>query len=366
MRIPVYQPDLTGNEKKYVDDCLASGWISSKGKYNELFSEKFCEYISVKYGLTVTNGTLALHLALMALGIGAEDEVIVPSFTYIATANAVRYTGAEVVFADSCPDTWQIDPIDIESKITEKTKAIIAVHLYGHPCDMDKIITIAKKYRLFVVEDCAEAIGSEYNNRKVGSFGDISVFSFFGNKTITCGEGGMVLTNNKTLFDRAVHIKGQGLASHREYWHDIIGYNYRMTNIAAAIGYAQLERIEEFLSKKISLAQNYKEQLQDLPLKFHSSVGNVKHSYWMVSIKCEHIEDRDKLRAFLKNNEIETRPTFYPIHTMPMYSEKYQCFPVAENLGWSGINLPSYPGLTNNEIEYICNCVRSYFKTEKK
>lgn len=361
MKIPVYMPSLTGNEKKYVNDCLDTSWISSKGKYNELFAEKFAEYIGVKYASTVSNGTLALHLALMAMGVGAGDEVIVPSFTYIASANAVKYTGAEVVFADSCPDTWQIDPADIEKKITEKTKAIMPVHLYGHPCDMDRILEIAAKYDLFVVEDCAEAIGSEYKGKKVGSFGDIAAFSFFGNKTITCGEGGMVLTNDTTLFERAVHIKGQGLAAYREYWHDTIGYNYRMTNIAAAIGLAQLEQVDSFIARKIEIAELYKKELSCCPLTVHPSAGDVKHTYWMVSVSCNEPECRDKLREYLKEMGIETRPTFYPIHTMPMYDQPFRKLPAAEKLARSGINLPSYPGLKDEEVTYICGCIKQFF-----
>lgn len=361
MKISVYQPSLTGNERKYVDDCLDTSWISSKGKYNDLFASEFSKYIGAKYATTVSNGTLALHLAMLALGIGEGDEVIVPSFTYIASANAVRYTGAEVVFAESCEDSWQIAPDDIEHKITPRTKAIMPVHLYGHPCDMDSIMDIARRHRLFVIEDCAEAIGSEYKGKKVGSFGDIAAFSFFGNKTITCGEGGMIVTNDKTLFERAVHIKGQGLAAHREYWHDTIGYNYRMTNIAAAIGLAQFEQIEKFVNRKIELAEYYEKSLRNLPVHIHPSIGDVKHTYWMVSVMCEDVEDRDRLRGYLKERGIETRPTFYPIHTMPMYSNKYQRLPVAEKLGWSGINLPSYPALKDDELKYVCDNIREYF-----
>lgn len=365
MKISVYQPSLTGNEKRYVLDCLDTSWISSKGKYNDLFAERFARYIGVDYATTVSNGTLALHLALMSLGIGEGDEVIVPTFTYIASVNAVKYTRADVVFVDSLEDSWQIDPKDIERHITIRTKAIIAVHLYGHPCDMDSIMAIANKHRLFVIEDCAEAIGSEYKGQKVGSFGDIAAFSFFGNKTITCGEGGMVMTNDKTLFERAIHLKGQGLAAHREYWHDIIGYNYRMTNIAAAIGMAQLEQVDAFINRKIEIAEYYKENLKGLPVKVHPSVGDVKHTYWMVSIICDDLKERDSLREYLGEREIETRPTFYPVHTMPMYDNKYQRFPVAEKLGWSGMNLPSYPGLSDDELDYICECIKNYFSEEK-
>ena len=204
----VYQPSLNGNEKKYVNECLDSTWISSKGKFVNEFEKAFSGYIGVKHGTGVCNGTVAIHLALVALGLGKGDEVIVPTFTYIASANPILQVGATPVFADSRADTWQLDAEDVKAKITPKTKAIMVVHLYGHPCDMDAIMAIAKDFNLFVIEDCAEAIGSEYKGKKVGSFGDVACFSFFGNKTITCGEGGMVLTNSDYLYGRLVHFKG--------------------------------------------------------------------------------------------------------------------------------------------------------------
>lgn len=364
--IPIYRPSLSGNEKKYVDECIDTSWISSKGKYNSLFEDMFSHYNDVKYATTVTNGTLAVHLALLALGIGVGDEVIVPTLTYIASANAVKYTGADVVFADSDMNTWQIDVNDVERKITKKTKAILVVHLYGHPCDMDSIKTIAKKYNLFVIEDCAEAIGSEYKGRKVGTFGDVAAFSFFGNKTITCGEGGMVVTNNRSIFEKSVHIKGQGLAKDREYWHDIIGYNYRMTNIAAAIGVAQLEQIERFIERKIYISEKYKKNLQGIDLQIHQSNESIKHTYWMVSARCDSELTRDKLRVFLRNNNIETRPTFYPIHMMPMYYKKGETHPVAEKIGLTGLNLPSFPSLKDEEIDYICETIIDYYNGENK
>ncbi|EFG9803382.1 GDP-perosamine synthase RfbE/PerA, partial [Escherichia coli] len=241
---PVYQPSLTGKEKEYVNECLDSTWISSKGNYIQKFENKFAEQNHVQYATTVSNGTVALHLALLALGISEGDEVIVPTLTYIASVNAIKYTGATPIFVDSDNETWQMSVSDIEQKITNKTKAIMCVHLYGHPCDMEQIVELAKSRNLFVIEDCAEAFGSKYKGKYVGTFGDISTFSFFGNKTITTGEGGMVVTNDKTLYDRCLHFKGQGLAVHRQYWHDVIGYNYRMTNICAAIGLAQLEQAD--------------------------------------------------------------------------------------------------------------------------
>lgn len=366
MFIPVYRPSLCGNEKKYVDDCMDTTWISSKGEYVNKFEKEFASYIGVDYATGVCNGTVAISLALAALGIGQGDEVIVPTFTYIASVNPIVQLGATPIFVDSCRDTWQIDPEDVKKKITSKTKAIIVVHLYGHPCDMDEIMKIAKQNNIFVVEDCAEAIGSKYKGKMVGSFGDISAFSFFGNKTITCGEGGMVVTNDSTLADRAARLKGQGLAKYREYWHDMIGYNYRMTNIQAAIGLAQLEQVDKFIDMKQNVAKYYKEHLEGLPVEIHKSVGDVLHTYWMNSILVEKTEERDKLREHLKNAGIETRPTFYPIHTMPMYSIRYQKHSVAEDISLRGINLPSFPLLSEEELSYICKSIREYYEIKGK
>lgn len=359
--IPIYKPFLNGNEKKYVNDCLDSTWISSKGKYVGLFEHAFCNYVGARYATTVCNGTVALHLAMVALGIGKDDEVIVPTLTYIASVNAICYTGATPVFVDSEVDTWQISPSDVVKKITIKTKAVMAVHLYGHPCEMQILQNICREHNLFLIEDCAEAIGSRYQNHHVGIFGDIAAFSFFGNKTITTGEGGMVVTNDETLHDRVVHFKGQGLAKHRQYWHDVIGYNYRMTNICAAIGLAQLEQIELIIEKKLLIAKTYKENLKSLPLGFHGEYGEVRHSYWMCSILVELPEERDRLREHLNKVNIETRPVFYPVHTMPMYSQKYERHLNAEGIGWRGINLPSYPDLSKDEIDYIINNIKAFF-----
>jgi perosamine synthetase len=310
----------------------------------------------------VSNGTVALHLALIALGIGPGDEVIVPTLTYIASANAVAYTGATPIFVDSLRDTWQIDPEDVRRNITPRTRAIMPVHLYGQACDMDALMAIARDNRLFIVEDCAEAFGTLYKGRHVGTFGDISTFSFFGNKTITTGEGGMVVSNDKTLIERARHLKGQGLAAHREYWHDVVGYNYRMTNIEAAIGLAQLERADEFITRKRTLAQQYTTALRGLPLEVHAEAPDTIHSYWMFSILVEHASLRDPLRKHLAEAGIETRPLFYPVHTMPMYSRNYRKHKVAEDLAWRGINLPSWPGLANDQVSAICNQIAGFFK----
>lgn len=362
IKIPVYQPSLDDSEKKNVIECLDSTWISSKGRFINEFEQEFSKYTSVRHSVTVSNGTVALHLAMLALGIGDGDEVLVPTLTYIASVNAIKYTNATPVFVDSERETWQMSPEDVERKITSRTKAIMAVHLYGNSCDMEKICLIAKKYNLFVIEDCAEALGTKFKGHHVGSFGDISTFSFFGNKTITTGEGGMVVTNDETLYQRCLHFRGQGLAAHRQYWHDVVGYNYRMTNICAAIGLAQLSKIERFLTLKHQIALSYKNGLKGLPVEFHAPAPDVYHSYWMCSILVEYPSQRDELRAFLAEKGIETRPLFYPVHTMPMYSDKYQKHPVAEYIGWRGINLPSYPGLTDSELEFIIESIGGYYK----
>ncbi|WP_210519770.1 DegT/DnrJ/EryC1/StrS family aminotransferase [Hymenobacter terricola] len=362
IRIPVYQPSLNGNEKKYVNECLDSTWISSKGKFIPQFEEAFADYIGCEHATAVSNGTVAIHLALIALGIGPDDEVIVPTLTYIASVNAIAYTGATPVFVDSLFDTWQMDPEDVRKKISPRTKAVMAVHLYGHPCDMDALKRICDENDLFLIEDCAEAIGSLYKNQHVGSFGDIATFSFFGNKTITTGEGGMVVTNDHTLHERAVHFKGQGLAKHRQYWHDVIGYNYRMTNICAAIGLAQFEQMDFLLNRKLEIAALYRNAFQGSPVLFHGEHADVRNSYWMCSILVPEAGQREGLREHLAAHGIETRPLFYPVHTMPMYSGRFQKHTVAEALGWRGINLPSFPGLSDSQVHEIATVVKSFWK----
>jgi len=269
------------------------------------------------------------------------------------------------VFVDSVPGTWQIDPDDVERKITSRTKAIMAVHLYGHPCEMDALVAITRKHRLFLIEDCAQAIGSIYKQRHVGGFGDVSTFSFFGNKTLTTGEGGMVVTNDRTIIDRARHFKTQGLAAHREYWHDVVGYNYRMTNICAALGLAQLEQLPGFIERKRRLAAQYRTGLRGAPVTVHAESADVVHSYWMVTILVDDLVERDALRAHLARSGIETRPVFYPIHTMPMYSQRYQRNPVAEDLAWRGINLPSFPGLTDAQVQEVCGAVQGFYALQR-
>lgn len=355
--IPVYKPSLVGNEKKYVNECLDSNWISSKGKFVSQFENSFADYLKVSGATSVSNGTVALHLALEALGIGRGDEVIVPTLTYIASVNAIAMVGAVPVFIDSVEGSWNIDHKQIADKITSKTKAVMVVHLYGLPCEMDAIVDICRANNLYLIEDAAEAFGSKYNDRNVGSFGDISTFSFFGNKTLTTGEGGMVVSNDTGLIERAAYLKGQAVSNIREYWHDEVGYNYRMTNICAAIGLAQLERADTVILKKRELAFWYKAELSELPILFQEDKEDIFNSFWMVSILLESEEVRDRVRESLKTNGIETRPLFYPAHTMPAFKSEIS-FPVAENLSKRGMNLPSYPELTRSDITFICSEIK--------
>ena len=262
-RIPVAEPFLRGNEQKYVQECFETGWISGSGAFVNAFEEKFAAFCNARYAVAVFNGTVALHLALLALGIQEGDEIIVPDLTYIASANAVTYCRAKPIFVDVDLRTWTLDPGDAERKITARTRAIMPVHLYGHPADMQPIMDLAKRHQLAVVEDAAEAHGAEYKGERVGGIGDISTFSFYGNKIITTGEGGMVVTNDEHLALHIKQLKGQGQDFERRYWFPIVGYNYRMTNVQAAIGLAQMEQIDWFIERRIEVAHWYNLHLKD-------------------------------------------------------------------------------------------------------
>lgn len=362
-RIPVSEPCLGGNEEKYVLECMRSSWISSLGRFIPQFEEGFARFCGSKHGVAVMNGTAALQLALAALGIKGGDEVIVPDLTFVATANAVRYMGAKPVFVDSEPATWSIDPARAEAAVTKKTKAIIPVHLYGHPCDMDAIMQIAKKHSLFVIEDAAEAHGAEYKSRKVGSIGDVGCFSFYGNKIITTGEGGMCITNNSKLAERMHFLKDHAMRPERRYWHPELGYNLRMTNIQAAIGVAQLEQISKFLTLKIKHAQLYRSLLQNVKgLAMQPQMPWARSVYWMHSLLVDEKEfgcSRDELMQKLKEKGIDSRPFFYPMHQLPMYSPGHsdRDFPVATWLSKSGINLPSSAKLSEQDIRLVCEAI---------
>lgn len=355
---PVARPIFAGNELKYVSEAIISGWVSSVGKYVFKFEEEFARYCGTKYAVACSSGTTALHLALLALGIGPGDEVIVPSLTFIATANAVRYVGAEPVFVDVEPRYWQIDSTQIEAAVTKRTKAVIPVHLYGHPAKMDAIMVIAKKHGLKVVEDAAEALGAAVRGRLVGTWGDIGVFSFFGNKIITTGEGGMLTTNDAALADTMRILRDHGMSKERRYWHVILGYNYRTTNVQAAIGLAQLERIDQILKRKIQIGRWYGRHLQGIPgITCHRQAPWARNVYWMYCICVQAALagiSRDDLIFRLKEIGIETRPFFVPTHRQPVYSEYADCvLPVTDELSEAGINLPSSVDMTEASVKHI-------------
>jgi perosamine synthetase len=360
--IPIAEPSLNKEELENVTEAVKSGWISSIGYYIKEFEEKFAQYSNRKHGITTSNGTVALHLALEALNIKKGDEVIIPGLTFIATANVVKYCNAKPVFADSHPDYWCIDPKKIEEKITNKTKAIIPVHLYGHPCDMGWIQDIAEDNELYIIEDAAEAHGAEYKGKKVGSFGDISCFSFYGNKIITTGEGGMCLTDNDELADKMRILRDHGMNPEKRYWYDVIGFNYRMTNLQAAVGLAQLNKLDNFVEKKRRNAKEYRSKLNEFKedglIKLHPEMSWAKCVYWMYSIL---IEDkfginRDELIEKLGDMGIDTRPFFYLINTMPHFKNSER-MPVAEELSKRGINLPSSVTLNNEDISKIAKSI---------
>ena len=360
--IPVYRPSIGEREKRYVAEAMESGWISSRGAFLDRFEKDFAAYIGCRQGVAAANGTVALHLAFAALGIGPGDEVIVPTFTYVASVNAIAYTGATPVFVDSEPQYWNMDPALVEAAITPRTRAIEVVHLYGHPADLDPILDIAARHNLAVVEDAAECHGATYKGRKVGSIGTIGSFSFFGNKIITTGEGGMLVTGDDELAERARRLRGQGVSPTRTYCHEIVGFNYRMTNIAAAIGCAQLERVEETLAAKRAIAGWYRAGLEGIEgVIVQTEAPWATSVYWMNSILVDP-GLRDPLRTELAVQGIETRPFFYPAHTLPMYSSEVR-FPVAERLGASGINLPSFAELQEEQVAAVCAAVRRFVET---
>lgn len=357
-RIPIYQPGLHGNERRYVLDCLDSNWISSKGKYVRLFEESIEHYVGGVSATSCSNGTVALHLALLALNIGPGDEVIVPAFTYIASVNAIKYVGASPVFVDSDINSWNATAESIKGKITPATKAIMCVHIYGVPCDMDSIIDLAKDNGLKVIEDCAEALGSIYKGEHVGVKSDISTFSFFGNKTITTGEGGMVFAANKTLISKVAHLKSQAVSTTVDYWHDSIGYNYRLTNIASAIGLAQIERIDEILESKRRIAVMYRRALEPKGLIFQEVARRCLSSSWLNVIQLPSPSVLQRVKDRMSRANIEVRPAFPLVPEMPPYKNvTSETFPNAKAISDTAICLPSFPDLTEKKVSVICDLV---------
>lgn len=368
--IPVCEPLLNGNELKYITDAVSTGWISSSGKYVKMFEEAFAQYCGTKYAAGVCNGTVALHLCLIALDIKHGDEVIVPSFTMTASAFAVCYTGAMPVFVDAERETWNIDISKIEEKITPCTKAIMAVSIFGHPCDMDSIRKIADKHNLFVIEDAAESHGAEYKGVKVGNLADITAFSFFANKNLTTGEGGMITTNDNSLYEKVQYYKNMCFPYNgpRNYIHNHIGFNYRLSNLHSAIGLAQVEKAEEYVSLRERNGNLYRKYLSQIKgIQPQKTLPNIRHAQWMNGIVVDsqnYGKNHEQLMTHLKENNIETRVFFVGMHRQPSLID-YGCngddlYPVTDWLSQNGFYLPSASSLDEKTIEYICKIINDF------
>jgi perosamine synthetase len=364
MHIPVSEPLLDGNERKYVLDALDTNWISSAGHYIQEFEAAFAEFCGVRFGVACSSGTTAIHLAVAALGIGPGDEVIVPNFTLIASANMVVLAGAKPVLVDVDPQTMCIDAALIEEKITSRTKAIMPVHMYGHPADMDAITAICDEHHLYIIEDGAEAHGAEFKGRMVGGLGTCAAFSFYGNKNLTTGEGGMVVTDTPEIAEMAALLRNQAFEEPR-FVHRFVGFNYRLTNIQAAIGLAQVETAAAKIERRREIAHAYNELLADVPgLTLPYEADWAKSVYWMYGILIDQDEfgrNRIELAARLAENGIDTRDFFFPLHRQPVFCEgddpRYPdtngAYPVSDDLYERGLYLPSGLGLTEDQIGYV-------------
>lgn len=369
-RIPLAVPDLSGNEEKYVAEAIRSSWISSTGKFVDRFEHEFAGLCGTRTAVSVINGTAALHLALLALDARPGDEVLVPSLTYVATANAVRYVGAEPVFVDVDSETWCIDPKLLERSITRRTRGIIAVHLYGHPADMDGITRVAAAHGLWVVEDAAEAPLARYKGRVSGSLAPIATFSFYGNKVFTSGEGGALTLDDQRLERRVRMLRGQGMDPQRRYYFPVTGYNYRLTNVACALLCAQLERREDILGRRRQVFAAYREGLSGTPgIGFQPVAPWAEPSPWLFCITVDSKEygsTRDQLMESLEREGVETRPFFIPLHRLPPFAEQSrrrgEDLPVTDRLGATGLNLPTYTDLPDEHIAQIADLIRGFRK----
>lgn len=370
MMIPVNEPLIGKKELQYVTDCVKSGWISSKGKYIKSFEDAFAKFCGVRYGISTTSGTTALHLALTCLDIKKSDEVIMPTFTMIATAYAVLYLGAKPVFIDSEDRTWNMDVLKIEEAVNSKTRALLPVHIYGHPVDMDPIINISKKCSLFIVEDAAEAHGARYKDKRCGSMGDINCFSFYANKIITTGEGGMVVTDNKKIAERARLLKDLSHSPKKRFLHTALAYNYRMTNMQAALGLAQIEKVNKLIEKKRRIAGLYNDNLKDIEgLRLPLEEKWAKSVYWMYSVLVE--DDfgltRDEFKIELLKSGVETRSFFIPMHRQPVIQkmglvDKKKRYPVSDYISGHGLYLPTGLALKDKDVLFVCEAIRKMQK----
>jgi len=357
--IPVTQFTEAGNELKYLEQVVKSKWIGG-GPWVEKFEKAFTEYCDMKYGCAVSNGTTALFLAYKALGIGPGDEVIFPDQTFITPASMALAAGAKPVAVDVEPDTFNIDPAMVEKAITKKTKAIVGVDMLGHPAEWDALNEIATKHGILLIEDAAEAHGALYRGRKAGSLAPISMFSFYGNKTITTGEGGMIISNDKTFIDQCFLTRGHGMKPEKRYWHEVLGYNYRLTDLQAAVGMAQFEKIDTFLKAKRKVAKHYREELSHIPgIHPPAEREHVSHSYWMYQITVDkpYPLSRDKLAEELKKLNIDTRRAFYQAHVQPPYKQAGS-FPNSDRCSETGLMIPMGANLSDEHVAYVCESIK--------
>ena len=359
MPIPIAAPTLDGNELAYLTDCIESGWVSSRGKYVRMFEDGLAAWCGSRHGVATSSGTGALHLALLALEIGSGDEVIVPALSYVASANAIAYTGARPVFVDVDLQTWNLDLDQIEPAITPRTRAIMPVHLYGHPVDMAALMAIAERHGLWVVEDACQAHGAEYKGRRAGSLGHVGCFSFFGNKLITTGEGGMLVTAADELAAKARSLRDQATVG-SGYDHHRIGFSYRMTNLQAAVGLAQLERVDSFLNTRQKIQQLYDHLLSGIPgLTQYTEPDWAKGVCWLYSLvlKPEFMRSRDELIVYLAHHQVESKPFFKALPSLSPYRDG-RAYPAAETLARHGISLPTSVSLTQEQIGTIAGLIR--------
>jgi len=362
-RIPVAEPALTDRELELVSECVRTGWISSGGKYHDEFEARWAAYCGRKYGVAMSSGTAALEAAVQALGLGPGDEVVMPTFTIISCASAVAAVGARPVLVDADPETWTMSPELVAEKVSPGTRAIMPVHIYGHPVDMDPVLAIAKHHGLFVIEDAAEAHGAEYKSRRCGSFGELSCFSFYANKIVTTGEGGMVVTDDERLAARLRGVRNLFFKVPR-FHHDELGHNFRMTNPQAALGVAQLERIDAIVEKKRAIGAHYLARLADQPkLELPVERAWAKNVYWMfgVVLRDEARIDAAELATRLARSGVETRPFFLGMHAQPALQSRGwfagESYPVADRLARLGLYLPSGIGLSSAEIDRVCDAL---------
>ncbi len=366
--IPISAPVIGAREIEYVTDAIRSGWVSSIGPYVERFEAAFAGYLGVEHAIAVSNGTVGLHLALHTLGIGPGDEVLVPDLTFVATANTVVQTGARPVFVDVDPETWCMDPEAAREAVTSRTRAIVPVHLFGHPAPMEDLLELAVEHDLEVVEDAAEAHGAEFAGRKVGGMGHAGVFSFYGNKIITTGEGGMVVTNDAKLAARLRYLKDHGMSPQRRYYHTELAFNYRLTNLQAALGLAQLEQIEDFIASKRRIYTQYAQALLGTPgISLNVERPGVRSVFWMVSLVLDDSLrlEREALGAQLRSRGIDWRPFFVPMHTLPHLAgcravgRTGEGCPISDFLGRRGMSLPSGCDLSAEAVQYVAGTLKT-------